>query len=156
MYVCSHLEGAAGMAGLIKTILVLAHGAAPPNLHAAQDVNPRISLAALPAVLPAPGGLIPLCTGEDTSETSTDSPTESKQPDESTCTKSRGLLAGVSSFGFGGTNAHVVLEADPDVSGRDDVPEAKADPTPGVAFLFTGQGSQVSTRLRGAIFSCMI
>ncbi|CAM9330329.1 unnamed protein product, partial [Sphacelaria rigidula] len=52
-----HLEGAAGISGLIKTILVLAHGAAPPNLHASTSVNPRIDLKALPAVLPAPGKL---------------------------------------------------------------------------------------------------
>ncbi|CAN0379028.1 unnamed protein product, partial [Ectocarpus sp. 13 AM-2016] len=109
-----HLEGAAGISGLIKTILVLAHGSAPPNLHAS-EVNPRIDLSSLPAVLPAPEFSLG------------DGP---RPP----------LLGAVSSFGFGGTNAHVVLEGKDGAFGGGE--GGAPSPVPGVAFLFTGQGSQ--------------
>ncbi|CAN0417722.1 unnamed protein product, partial [Hapterophycus canaliculatus] len=107
------------MSGLIKTILVLAHGSAPPNLHASA-VNPRIDLASLPALLPSAG-----------------EPTRLSQ-----CRPP--------SFGFGGTNAHVVLEGKPRAfdggvgvaSGEGAAAAAACAPLPGVAFLFTGQGSQ--------------
>jgi len=78
-----HLEGAAGIAGLIKTVLCLYHGEIPPHLHFKQ-LNPHISLANTPFEIHPNGCPWPV--------------TERK-------------LAGVSSFGFGGTNAHIVLEA---------------------------------------------
>ncbi|CAM9809638.1 unnamed protein product, partial [Chrysoparadoxa australica] len=77
-----HLEGAAGMAGLIKTIMVLHHEASPGNLHLTK-LNPEISLDGFPVIFPTPGDLTPL--------------------------EGSGMYAGVSSFGFGGTNAHVAL-----------------------------------------------
>jgi acyl-CoA synthetase (AMP-forming)/AMP-acid ligase II/3-oxoacyl-(acyl-carrier-protein) synthase/acyl carrier protein len=79
-----HLEAAAGIAGLIKTVLVLQHGTIPPHLHF-DTLNPRIVLDGTPFVIPARA----LDWPEDASA----------------------RLAGVSAFGFGGTNAHVVLEA---------------------------------------------
>ncbi len=79
-----HTEAAAGVAGLIKAALSLYHRALPPHVHL-QDVNNKIDLAGLrldiPRVL-----------------TSLDLPTSQ-------------LIAGVNSFGFGGTNAHAVLQA---------------------------------------------
>ncbi|MEU8633146.1 SDR family NAD(P)-dependent oxidoreductase [Amycolatopsis sp. NPDC048633] len=75
-----HLEGAAGVAGLLKTVLSLEHGELPASLNFSTP-NPEIPLAALkirvqdhPGAWPGAG------------------------------------LAGVSSFGMGGTNCHVVLE----------------------------------------------
>ena len=93
-----HLEGAAGIAGLIKTCLALHHGALPPHLHWDQpsphiDWQPQIAI---------PTRLTPW-------------------PQES----SRVRRAGVSSFGFGGTNAHVVLEEAP---GRIAAPAGEAQP----------------------------
>ncbi|CAM9906150.1 unnamed protein product, partial [Chrysoparadoxa australica] len=78
-----HLEGAAGIAGLIKAVLVLQHQAAPSNLHFSK-LNPAIDVEGFPVVFPCEGGLTPL--------------------------KGSGSLAGVSSFGFGGANAHLILE----------------------------------------------
>ena len=80
-----HLEGAAGIAGLIKVVLQMQHGEIAPHLHLKQ-LNPYISLEGTPLAIPLE------C-----------------QP--WSCPESR--LAGVSSFGFGGTNCHVILEEAP-------------------------------------------
>ncbi|HEX2324051.1 MAG TPA: type I polyketide synthase, partial [Chloroflexota bacterium] len=85
-----HLEAAAGVAGLIKTTLCLERGAIPPNLHF-QDPNPNIPFDDLR--LRVPTALEPF-PGIDS---------QAGAP----------VLAGVNSFGFGGTNAHVVLQAPP-------------------------------------------
>jgi myxalamid-type polyketide synthase MxaE and MxaD len=81
-----HLEAAAGLAGLIKTVLVLRHGEIPPNLHL-REQNPRLPLAGSSFLLPTQRRAWPA----------------SAQP----------RAAGVSSFGMGGTNAHVILEEAP-------------------------------------------
>jgi amino acid adenylation domain-containing protein/non-ribosomal peptide synthase protein (TIGR01720 family) len=82
-----HLNTAAGVAGLIKTVLALQHRQIPRTLHYEQP-NPRIDFAASPFYV-AQGGEW-LATGP--------------------------RRAGVSSFGIGGTNAHVVLEEAPPAS----------------------------------------
>lgn len=81
-----HLEGAAGIAGLIKVVLALHHGEIPPHLHFHQP-NPHIPWAQLPIQVPT-----------------------QRTPWPGTAER---RIAGVSSFGFSGTNAHVVLEAAP-------------------------------------------
>jgi len=81
-----HLEAAAGIAGLIKTVLALQHGEVPPHLHFRQP-NPFI-----------PWG-----------EMAVEIPTRRRAWPE----VSRPRRAGVSSFGFSGTNAHVVVESAP-------------------------------------------
>ncbi|MFF4013047.1 SDR family NAD(P)-dependent oxidoreductase [Streptomyces sp. NPDC001717] len=83
-----HLEAAAGAAGLIKTALALHHRAVPPSLHFEQP-NPHIDFRA--------DGLEVV--------------TEARHWPEPRRDADGRLLAGVSSFGFGGTNCHVVLEA---------------------------------------------
>ncbi|HET8887419.1 MAG TPA: type I polyketide synthase [Candidatus Angelobacter sp.] len=85
-----HLESAAGVAGLIKVILSLQNQEIPPHLHL-QEVNPRISLNASNASIPT--RLTPWARN------------------------GRPRVAGVSSFGFVGTNAHVVVEEAPEVHG---------------------------------------
>ncbi|MGW5379180.1 type I polyketide synthase [Nocardia sp. NPDC003999] len=80
-----HLEGAAGIAGLIKTALCLRHGQLAPSLNF-RNPNPRIPLDELGLRV----------------QTST-------QP----WTGDARRRAGVSSFGMGGTNAHVILEEAP-------------------------------------------
>ncbi|PSB05400.1 short-chain dehydrogenase, partial [Pleurocapsa sp. CCALA 161] len=82
-----HLEAAAGIAGLIKVVLQMQHQEIAPHLHFNQP-NPYINWDELPVRVPKTN--LPWIKGE----------------------KSR--LAGLSSFGFSGTNAHVILEEAPE------------------------------------------
>src|SRR3546814_201740 len=81
-----HLGPAAGIAGLLKAIAAVGDGRIPPNLHF-RALNPSIALDGLPAAFPT--SVTPWPEGDGR------------------------RVAGVSSFGFSGTNAHVVLEAAP-------------------------------------------
>ena len=83
-----HLDAAAGVAGLIKTVLMLEHGEIAPSLHFTEP-NPKTGLTDSPFFVAA----------------------------ERRAWESNGAprRAGVSSFGIGGTNAHVVLEEAPPV-----------------------------------------
>ncbi|MFD7439689.1 beta-ketoacyl synthase N-terminal-like domain-containing protein, partial [Streptomyces sp. NPDC059861] len=99
-----HLEGAAGIAGLIKTLLSLHHRRLPASLNF-ETPHPRIDLDALGLAVQRE------LTG---------------WPDED-----RRLVAGVSSFGMGGTNAHVVLCEAPPVP-AEETPAETAAPTPWV------------------------
>jgi acyl transferase domain-containing protein len=83
-----HLEAAAGMAGLTKILLQMRHGQIAPSLHA-EDLNPNISFDDSPFVINrtlaawdpiGPGG--------------------ARLP----------RIAGISSFGAGGANAHVIVQ----------------------------------------------
>lgn len=76
-----HLENAAGMASLAKVLACLQHDEIPGQLHFT-NLNPRISLAGSRIVIPS-----------------------KTQPWPRTSHR----LAGVSSFGFGGTNAHMIV-----------------------------------------------
>ncbi|WP_437692902.1 SDR family NAD(P)-dependent oxidoreductase [Sorangium sp. So ce176] len=79
-----HLEAAAGIAGLIKVALSMRHRTLPPSLHFLQP-NPHIAFEAL--------------------RLRVQTTLESWEGEQER------LLAGVSSFGFGGTNSHVIVEA---------------------------------------------
>jgi iturin family lipopeptide synthetase A len=81
-----HLDTAAGVIGLIKTALALRHRRIPPSLHFVRP-NPEIDFARSPFYV-----------NTELSEWPA-GPTPRR--------------AGVSAFGFGGTNAHVVLEEPP-------------------------------------------
>lgn len=78
-----HLDAAAGIAGLIKTVLAIHHQQLPPSLHYIEP-NPKAAL-----------DTSPFRVNEHLSDW-----TDSQKP----------LRAAVSSFGIGGTNAHVILE----------------------------------------------
>jgi len=83
-----HLEGAAGVAGLIKVALSLRHATIAPSLWF-DTPSPTIDFAALPLevnVQRRPWPTVP---------------------------EGRARLAGISAFGLGGTNAHLVLESAP-------------------------------------------
>jgi phthiocerol/phenolphthiocerol synthesis type-I polyketide synthase C len=81
-----HLEPASGMAGLIKAALALERGVVPPTLHC-EAPNPNIAFDRLNLRLVRS--------------------VEPIVPDR------RLHHAGINSFGFGGTNAHIVLSAPP-------------------------------------------
>lgn len=83
-----HLNTAAGVAALIKTTLSIEHGQIPPSLHFERP-NPAINFAATPFYVNTTLQNWPL----------------GKEP----------RYAGVSSFGFGGANAHVVLSEAPTI-----------------------------------------
>ena len=82
-----HLEAAAGIAGVIKVILSLENGLLPQHLHF-QNPSPHIPWDRLAVQV----------VKEATAWERTDRP----------------RIAGISSFGFAGTNAHVILEEAPD------------------------------------------
>ena len=81
-----HLDVAAGVAGLLKTVLALKHGQIPPSLHFERP-NPEIDFASSPVFV-----------------------NTALREWEANGSPRR---AGVSSFGFGGTNAHLILEEAP-------------------------------------------
>ena len=82
-----HLDAAAGVAGLIKTVLALKHKQLPPSLHYTAP-NPEIDFASSPFYV---------------NHKLREWETKGNGP----------RRAGVSSFGIGGTNAHVVVEEAP-------------------------------------------
>ena len=91
-----HVESAAGVAGLIKTVLALRNETIPPSLHFRRP-NPHIRWEGIPIAVPVKP--TPWVRGE------------------------RPRLAGVSSFGFSGTNVHVVLEEAPAAEDRSTGPD---------------------------------
>ena len=91
-----HTEAAAGVAGLIKVILSMEHEQIPPHLHF-HTPNPDIALDEFSAFVPVKN--TPWPRG------------------------SEARIAGVSSFGFSGSNAHVIVEEAP-------VPHAEEPGTP--------------------------
>ena len=81
-----HMEGAAGIGSLIKTVLALRHGTIPPHLHL-KHLNPLIADEGMALQIPQEALPWPRISGA--------------------------RIAGVSSFGMSGTNAHAILEAAP-------------------------------------------
>lgn len=79
-----HLEPASGMAGLVKALLVLKHREVPPSIHLGTP-NPKIDFANL--------NLQPVSQRVSLADEAT-----------------RPCIVGVNSFGFGGANAHVLLQ----------------------------------------------
>jgi len=112
-----HLDVAAGIAGLIKTVLALEHRQIPPSLHLV-CLNPEIDFVASP-VRPV--------------TELTDWSTEEEGP----------RRAGVSAFGFGGTNAHLVVE---------EAPAAAASPSrPWDVLLLSARSEEALERATDAL-----
>jgi len=97
-----HMEAGAGVAGVLKAAMCLKHGAVPPHLHLAH-VNPAIDLDTLNLEIPTQ--IQPLSRRHGR------------------------LVAGVNSFGYGGSNAHVVLAEPPaDLARTGELPGVPAEP----------------------------
>ncbi|MFJ5226871.1 SDR family NAD(P)-dependent oxidoreductase [Streptomyces sp. NPDC088400] len=132
-----HLEGAAGIAGLVKAVLALAHRQIPPSLNFTR-ANPDIPLDELRLdvvreMMPWPDGGGP-------------------------------AVAGVSSFGMGGTNCHVVLAAEPapdrsatGIGGRDSDGAGDEAPPRTVPWVLSGRSAAAlrdqADRLRARVVS---
>lgn len=109
-----HLESAAGVAGVIKAVMALWHERIPPHLHF-KTPNPHIEWGSIPVEIVASGRVW--------------SRTE------------RPRYAGVSSFGFSGTNAHVIIG---------EAPSSSVVDTPASGRLIipvSGQGEQAVRHL---------
>ncbi|MGN4002901.1 bongkrekic acid type I polyketide synthase BonA, partial [Burkholderia gladioli] len=118
-----HLESAAGIAGVMKVVLSMQHGTIPRHLHF-EAPNPRVDWARLPVEVVARARAWP--AGRK--------------------------VAGVSSFAFSGTNAHVVIEAYPaaPATGAGMVTETAAgaavDATPRPALVVLSARSEARLR----------
>ncbi|MDP0502025.1 MAG: SDR family NAD(P)-dependent oxidoreductase, partial [Verrucomicrobiota bacterium JB022] len=116
-----HLEAAAGIAGVTKLILQLRHRQFAPSLHA-REINPRVRLAGSPFFIPQ----------EATAW-------EADQP----------RRAGISSFGAGGANAHVILE-------EYSQPETSRESLPGAAPFALSARTPEQLRQRAADLSAWL
>ncbi|MGW2181137.1 SDR family NAD(P)-dependent oxidoreductase [Streptomyces sp. NPDC001732] len=109
-----HTKCAAGMAGLIKTALALHHGIKPPTLHV-REPNSAWDKGSSPFVFHAEARPWPV--------------------------EPSGRIAGVSAFGFGGTNFHVVLRA------HEQAPAPHTlDGWPAELFVFRGRDEEAAAR----------
>ncbi|KAL8165030.1 UNVERIFIED_CONTAM: hypothetical protein K2H54_025310 [Gekko kuhli] len=111
-----HTESAAGAAGLIKVLLMMHHGKIVPSLHFSESTS-----------------------SIDTQKLNLSIPTRVEKWEESS---EFGRVAGVNCFGFGGTNAHVVVRQDLEqqllsAAKKEMVPSKKA---PELIFVFSGNG----------------
>ena len=93
-----HTESAAGVAGVLKAAIALRRGEIPPNLHF-RSGSPHIDWSR-PILVPTGVTPFPAVDGR--------------------------RIAGVSSFGFSGTNVHVVMEAPPPTPAPEAAPERPA------------------------------
>lgn len=91
-----HLETAAGVAGLIKVVLAMQHGQIPPHLNL-RTLSPHIPWQELPLTVPTQLTPWPAHAGR--------------------------RLGAVSSFGFSGTNAHIIVEGREEVTPSNDQPD---------------------------------
>ncbi|WP_139140982.1 type I polyketide synthase, partial [Streptomyces oceani] len=122
-----HLEAAAGAAGLVKVLLQLRHGQVAPSLHAG-ELNPEIDF-----------GSTPFRVQRELAEW--------RRPTSGVGTHGAAgnRVAGVSSFGAGGSNAHVIVEEYRDADPSDVAPE---DAGPQVVVLSAKDRDRLRERAR--------
>ncbi len=119
-----HLEAAAGVAGLIKSVLALERGAIPRNLHF-RRLNPRVNLEGTPFVIPTK--TLPWPRGD------------------------KRRVAGVSSFGISGTNAHVILEEAPPRERAGEAAEVPLGTRAAELFVLSAKRPEALRALAGAL-----
>ncbi|WP_327028827.1 amino acid adenylation domain-containing protein [Micromonospora sp. NBC_01740] len=108
-----HLGAAAGVVGLVRAVLAVHHGLIPPNVDF-RRLNPRLGPDPAPFHVPTKARPWPV---------------------------DRPRVAAVSSFGIGGTNAHLVCEAVAQVGAGPETP-----PVPGVPVVLLASGSAAGLR----------
>lgn len=118
-----HLETAAGIAGLIKLVLALKHGKLPAGIHF-KKLNPYIDIADTPFYVVE----------------------KTKTWDRLRDEKNQEIphRAGISSFGFGGVNAHAVLEEY--IIPADSAPGATRPATPSKQLIILSAGDEARLR----------
>ena len=121
-----HLEASAGLAGLFKLVLALRHGAIPPSLHSA-TLNPSIEFGELN--LSVVRETLPLPDGEP-------------------------VYLGLNSFGWGGTNAHVLLRSAPEPAAAPSAPQAPETGLPALVPLSARQGARLRERAAALASAC--
>lgn len=108
-----HLEGAAGLAGLLKVLQAIKHRTIPPNMlfkNLNPDIEPYYKHLKIPTS-PVPWPKVPPGTP---------------------------LRASVNSFGFGGTNAHVIVESyEPDTTDQVEDEEENSEMEPITPFILS-------------------
>lgn len=117
--VIGHLEGCAGLAGVLKVILAIKHKTIPPNLLF-NELNPEIK----PYYGPLQITKVPLAWPEQPAGTP--------------------MRASVNSFGFGGTNAHAIIEG----FTNEHVPIPEDELTPASPLLLFFSARSASSLLR--------
>ena len=111
-----HTQAAAGVGGVIKMIEAIGHGRLPRTLHAEQP-TPEVDWGG--------GGLALLTEACDWPDTG------------------RPRRAAVSSFGLGGTNAHVIVEQAPETAAAPEPADGPADPVPpSVPWVVSARSSE--------------
>ncbi|MFJ4321110.1 type I polyketide synthase [Streptomyces lavendulae] len=119
-----HAEAAAGIAGLIKAVLVARHGIVPASLHLTEP-QPLLADEA---------NRLHLVTGNERLETD-----------------GRGAVVGVSSFGLSGTNAHVVVtEPERPPLGPEHGPTELPGGRPAHLLVLSARSERALRRLAGA------
>jgi phthiocerol/phenolphthiocerol synthesis type-I polyketide synthase C len=112
-----HLEPASGLAGLLKAMLALRHRRLPASLHFNQP-NPHIDFGELNLEVAAASRAL-----------------------------GRGrLIAGINSFGFGGTNAHAIIASPPRLTSRTAASPSKSTPPVAAAPLLLSARSEAALR----------
>ena len=121
-----HTEAAAGIAGLIKTALMMQHRMIPPSLHFSTP-NVDVPWATIPIAIPTALAPWPARDGP--------------------------IFAGISSYGIGGTNAHVVLESAPATA--DVVSDLPAPALPAVLPI-SARSSKAALRAVAAQYAALL
>ncbi|MGO9510272.1 MAG: type I polyketide synthase, partial [Mycobacterium sp.] len=128
-----HTEAAAGIAGFIKAVLAVQRAKIPPNLHFSQW-NPAIDAAPTRFFVPTENAAWPALEGQ--------------------AGQAGPRRAAVSSFGLGGTNAHVIIEQGPELA-----PVLTGGTATGVAgistLVVTGKTSQRVAATAGVLADWM-